>query len=126
MFTFLFTVNVERIFRELLKRMRHLLDFWKIIRTLLQSMNSMCKLQKYNFKNIFYLFSSAHIYLFLQRCSSTRCNEEANVPFYELGYGDVYPVVSEKCGIYPLCKASQNYLMSKDNKLSNSEFWWWD
>ena len=125
MFTFLFTVNVKRIFRELLKRMRHLLDFWKIIRTLLQSMNSMCKLQKYDFKNIF-IYSVVHIFIFLQRCSSTRCNGEANVRFYELGYGDVYPVVSEKCGIYPLCKASQNYLMSKDNKLSNFEFWWWD
>ena len=63
MFTFLFTVNVERIFRELLKRMRHLLDFWKIIRTLLQSMNSMCKLQKYDCKNIF-IYSLVHIFIF--------------------------------------------------------------
>ena len=100
MFTFLFTVNVKKIFQGSFRQMRHLLDLWKFIWNSSQSMNSMCKLQNYAYKNTFYLFIIVYVFIFYRYVSARDVMEKLIHAFMNWDMGKFVQMSCEGVGYH--------------------------
>ena len=93
--------------------MRHLLDLWKIIWNSSQSMNSMCKLQNYAYKNTFYLFIIVYVFIFYRDVSARDVMEKLMYAFMNWDMGKFIKMSHEGLG-YRIYVNFRNFTSSQE------------